>query len=243
MIKDSFNNKNVLITGGVKGIGFECAKKFLDYGSNVIVTCKTNTSYDEFNDLGIDSNIKLEKLDLTNNISIDLLKKKIDKLDILVNNATLYKGGIEYRIENFSDVVNVNLMGLMRICHAFLPKLALSQGNIVNIGSINMKSLTKKAPSYAATKSAVETLTKSMASCWAEHKVRVNCVAPGFIKGNTLRKILEEYEDNENLLNRIPLKRYGMPSEAAEPVMFLASNKASYITGTTIFVDGGFSSN
>ena len=69
-------------------------------------------------------NIQLEKLDLTNEISIDILHQKIDKLDILINNATLLKGGIEYRIENFSDVVNVNLMGLMRICHTFLPKLA-----------------------------------------------------------------------------------------------------------------------
>ena len=86
-------------------------------------------------------------------------------------------------------------MGLMRICHTFLPKLALSGGNIINIGSIFTKSTIKNAPSYTATKSAVESLTKSMASCWAEHKVRVNCIAPGFIEGNTLNKILEEEEN------------------------------------------------
>lgn len=242
MKNNYFKNKNILITGGVQGIGLKCAEMLMKKGSNVTVTCKTNSSYEKFKDLAIKKKFNLEKLDLTNDISIDLLKNKIDKLDILINNATLYKGGIEYRIENFSDVVNVNLMGLMRICHTFLPKLALSQGNIVNIGSVNMKSLLKKAPSYAATKNAVESLTKSMASCWAEHKVRVNCIAPGFIQGNTLNKILEEYDQKESLIEKIPLKRFGIPKEVAEVIIFLISDKASYITGTTIFVDGGFTS-
>ncbi len=190
MNKQQFKNKTVLITGAVQGIGFECAKKFQSFGSKVIVTCKSQASYDFFEKNSLKENIQLEKLDLTNEISIDILHQKIDKLDILINNATLLKGGIEYRIENFSDVVNVNLMGLMRICHTFLPKLALSGGNIINIGSIFTKSTIKNAPSYTATKSAVESLTKSMASCWAEHKVRVNCIAPGFIEGNTLNKVL-----------------------------------------------------
>ena len=151
------------------------------------------------------------------------------------------KGGIEYRIENFSDVVNVNLMGLMRICHTFLPKLALSGGNIINIGSIFTKSTIKNAPSYTATKSAVESLTKSMASCWAEHKVRVNCIAPGFIEGNTLNKILEEEENIKLIKDRIPFKRFGLPEEVVEAIIFLASKNSSYITGSTICVDGGYS--
>ena len=80
-----------------------------------------------------------------------------------------------------------------------------------------------------------------MASCWAEHKVRVNCIAPGFIKGSTMNKILEE-EDNTNLIkDRIPLKRFGLPEEVAEVIIFLASKNSSYITGSTIFVDGGYS--
>ena len=243
MKKKDFENKNVLITGGVEGIGLECAKKFVSSGSNVIVTCKTKLSYEKFLKSNTLKGIQLERLDITNDISIDQLKKKIDKLDILINNASLLKGGIEYRIENFSDVVNVNLMGLMRICHAFLPKLALSHGNIINVGSMNMKLSMKKIPAYSATKSAVETLTKSMASCWAEHKVRVNCVAPGFIIGRTLNKMLEEYSSQNSLLERIPLNRFGFPEEVAESIFFLASSKSSYITGSTIYIDGGYSLN
>ena len=85
---------------------------------------------------------------------------------------------IEFRIENFADVVNVNLMGTMRITHAMLPKLALSRGNIVNITSANFNLSIPNTPAYVATKGGLEALTKSMATCWAEHKVRVNSVAP-----------------------------------------------------------------
>lgn len=243
MKNSSLENKNVLITGGVEGIGYECAKQFQELGSNVIVTCLTNKSYENFLSIGLEKNIEIEKLDITNDISIEKLKKKIETLDVLVNNATLLKGGIEYRIENFSDVVNVNLMGVMRICHAFLPKLALSQGNIVNVGSVSTQIPMAYAPAYNATKSAIETLTKSLASCWAEHKVRVNCIAPGFIKGKTLNKIINQVEDADHLLQRIPLKRYGLPAEVAEAVLFLSSEKSSYITGTTVLVDGGYSIN
>ena len=241
MNKEQFKDKIILITGGAQGIGLKCAERFSSLGSKVIVTCKSKNSYEHFKKSCLEKNIQLEKLDLTNELSIDMLHQKLDKLDILINNATLFKGGIEYRIENFSDVVNVNLMGLMRVCHTFLPKLALSQGNIVNISSVSTKTCMSNAPSYNATKSAIESLTKSMASCWATHKVRVNCVAPGFIKGNTLNKILESYDNDNEIITRIPLKRFGFPEEVAEAVMFLASNGASYITGSTIFVDGGYS--
>ena len=134
-------------------------------------------------------------------------------------------------------------MGVMRLCHVFLPKLALSRGNIINIGSVSVKNSMAYAPSYNATKSATESLTKSMAACWAEHHVRVNCVAPGLIKGKTLNKIIKEVGAADHLLKRIPLKRYGRPIEVAEAVLFLSSKKATYITGTTIFVDGGYSIN
>ena len=241
MNEEKFKDKIILITGGVQGIGLRCAERFSSLGSKVIITCKSQTSYEHFKKSSLERNIQLEKLDLTNEISIDMLHKKLEKLDILINNATILKGGIEYRIENFSDVVNVNLMGLMRICHTFLPKLAISQGNIANISSVSTKTCIADAPSYSATKSAIESLTKSMASCWATHKVRVNCVAPGFIKGNTLNKILESYDNENEIIKRIPLKRFGFPEEVAEAIMFLASNRASYITGSTIFVDGGYS--
>jgi len=198
---------------------------------------------EEFQKINKYHTIKIELLDLTNEISIENLEKKIKTLDILINCASLIKGGVEFRIENFSDVVNVNLMGTLRISHTMLPKLAISRGNIINITSVNTRLANSRVPGYASTKAGIETLTKSMASCWASHNVRVNCIAPGWIEGKTNEILKKEIFDTENYLNRIPLKRSGKPEEVANVIIFLSSNYASYITGTTILVDGGFSIN
>ena len=238
-----FGNKNILITGGARGIGYETAILFSQLGANVTVTCKSKKKLEEFQKINKYHTIKIELLDLTNEISIENLEKKIKTLDILINCASLIKGGVEFRIENFSDVVNVNLMGTLRISHTMLPKLAISRGNIINITSVNTRLANSRVPGYASTKAGIETLTKSMASCWASHNVRVNCIAPGWIEGKTNEILKKEIFDTENYLNRIPLKRSGKPEEVANVIIFLSSNYASYITGTTILVDGGFSIN
>ncbi len=238
-----FGNKNILITGGARGIGYETAILFSQLGANVTVTCKSKKKLEEFQKINKYHTIKIELLDLTNEISIENLEKKIKTLDILINCASLIKGGVEFRIENFSDVVNVNLMGTLRISHTMLPKLAISRGNIINITSVNTRLANSRVPGYASTKAGIETLTKSMASCWASHNVRVNCIAPGWIEGKTNEILKKEIFDTENYLNRIPLKRSGKPEEVANVIIFLSSNYASYITGATILVDGGFSIN
>ena len=243
MKKFNLSKKNVLITGGVTGIGFEAAKLFAELGAKVVVTCKSKSNYEKYLDQLAKLDLQLEQLDLTNDISIEKLSNKIKKLDILVNNAVYLKGGIEYRIENFADVVNVNLMGLMRICHTMLPKLAISEGNIINISSANTNVVFPHSPSYSATKGGIESLTKSMAICWANHKVRVNSVAPGWIKGKTSNILKKDYKKTDEILERIPLKRFGNPDEVANVIIFLSSNLASYISGSTIFVDGGSSIN
>jgi len=246
MYNFNFADKVVLITGGTSGIGLATAKIFSELSAKVIVTCKTKNSFERFKidyKKNLSDSFILERLDLTNDISIQELIKKIDNLDILVNNASLLKGGIEYRIENFADVVNVNLMGLMRICHAMLPKLAISKGNIVNVSSINTKIALANSPSYSATKGGIDTLTKSMAACWSQHDVRVNAVAPGWIKGRTMNLLKKDIKEFKSYQNRIPLGRLGKPEDVANTIVFLASEKASYISGGTIFVDGGFSIN
>ncbi len=238
-----FSNKNILITGGNGGIGYQAANLFSDLGGEVTVTCKTKKSLEEFNVRNKNKRINIEQLDLTNQISIEKLEKKINQLDILINCASLIKGGVEFRIENFSDVVNVNLMGTLRISHTMLPKLAITRGNIINLTSVNTKLANHNVPGYASTKAGVETLTKSMASCWASHHVRVNCVAPGWIKGKTNNILNKDIDNPENYLKRIPLNRIGKPEEVAYAILFLSSAYSSYITGTTILVDGGFSIN
>ena len=235
-----FRNKNILIVGGSQGIGYQTAILFSDLGGKVIVTCKTKRSLEEFKKNNNNKNISIELLDVTNEISIENLEKKINRLDILVNCAALVKGGVEFRIENFADVVNVNLMGAMRISHTMLPKLAINRGNIVNLTSVNTRLANSSAPGYASTKSGVEALTKSMASCWATHNVRVNCIAPGWVEGKTSNILKKDITDYESFFKRIPLKRLGKANEVASACVFLSSDAASYITGIDLLVDGGW---
>ncbi len=238
-----FSEKNILIVGGTSGIGYETAKLFSELGAKVVSTCKSKKSFEEFLKKNKSKNIHVELLDITNEISIEKLEKKISSLDILINCASLIKGGVEFRIENFTDVVNVNLMGTLRISHVMLPKLALTRGNIINLTSVNTRLASSTIPGYSSTKAGIDALTKSMASCWSSHNVRVNCVAPGWIEGKTNEILKKHISNNKNLLDRIPLNRYGKPSEVANVILFLASSFASYITGATILVDGGFSIN
>ena len=115
--------------------------------------------------------------------------------------------------------------------------------SISRISSANTNVVFPHSPSYSATKGGIESLTKSMAICWANHKVRVNSVAPGWIKGKTSNILKKDYKKIDEILERIPLKRFGNPDEVANVIIFLSSNLASYISGSTIFVDGGSSIN
>ncbi len=237
------SNKTVLITGGATGIGYGMACAFLEAGADVIVTAKTKTSLDlckEETSYGV---MKKYMLDVTNDISISELLEEIGDLDVLVNNAGSIKGGIEFRFENFADIVNVNLMGVMRVTHECFPKIALKRGCIINISSIYAVFGAAHAPSYSATKTGLISLTKSMAACWAEHGVRVNGIAPGWINTKLSAPAKKDPDRIKKIMDRIPMGRWGEAKEIGGAAVFLASDQASYITGTTIFIDGGYTAN
>ena len=121
-------------------------------------------------------------------------------------------------------------MGLMRICHTFLPKLALASGNIVNIGSINMKLALPTCPSYSATKSAVESLTKSMAVCWGPHNININCIAPGLTATEGVARWLPA-KNREDGSPVPPLEYPPDPQNVADLALFLAAPGSARISG------------
>ena len=241
--------KTTLITGAGRGIGEEIAMKFASENHNLILLVQKKKKYlnilKKTKKFNIDVNFYVG--DLKSQKFLNFLNKKINKIDNLVNNAALAntKYFLEVTNKQLDDITNVNLKAIFKLSKIFAKKMVKKKikGNIINIGSVSSKNSMAYAPSYSATKSAIESLTKSMAACWAEHNVRVNCVAPGMIEGKTLDKLTKEVDTVDYLLQRIPLKRYGSPVEVAEAVLFLSSEKAAYITGTTIFVDGGYSIN
>ena len=235
------SGKVALITGGASGIGYSIALSYLEAGAEVIVTAKTDESVKNCVTNTEYGSLKIFKLDVTNDISIEKLFSEIDKLDILVNNAGIVKRGLEYRVETFAEVINTNLMGIMRISHEALPKLALSHGNIINIASVWSFFGSPISPGYTASKTGVVGLTRSLANGWAEHKVRVNCIAPGWIETKLNKELRSDKEQYDKIKDRTPMKRWGNPKEIAGAAVYLASEKASFTTGTTIIVDGGYS--
>ena len=235
------SGKVALITGGASGIGYSIALSYLEAGAEVIVTAKTDESVKNCVVNTEYGSLKIFKLDVTNDISIEKLFSEIDKLDILVNNAGIVKRGLEYRVETFAEVINTNLMGIMRMSHEALPKLALSHGNIINIASVWSFFGSPISPGYTASKTGVVGLTRSLANGWAEHKVRVNCIAPGWIETKLNKELRSDKEQYDKIKDRTPMKRWGNPKEIAGAAVYLASEKASFTTGTTIIVDGGYS--
>ena len=235
------SEKVALITGGASGIGYSIALSYLEAGAEVIVTAKTDESVKNCVVNTEYGSLKIFKLDVTNDISIEKLFSEIDKLDILVNNAGIVKRGLEYRVETFAEVINTNLMGIMRMSHEALPKLALSHGNIINIASVWSFFGSPISPGYTASKTGVVGLTRSLANGWAEHKVRVNCIAPGWIETKLNKELRSDKEQYDKIKDRTPMKRWGNPKEIAGAAVYLPSEKASFTTGTTIIVDGGYS--
>ena len=235
------SGKVVLVTGGASGIGYAIALSFLEAGAEVIVTARTEESIKNCKIITENGSLKIFKLDVTNDISIEKLFAEIDTLDILVNNAGIVKRALEYRVETFADVINTNLMGVMRICHEAFPKLALTKGNIINIASMWSFFGSPVSPGYTASKTGLVGLTKSLANGWSEHEVRVNCIAPGWIETKLNKDLREDKEQFEKIIDRTPMKSWGNPKDISGAAIYLASDKASFTTGATIVVDGGYS--
>ena len=233
--------KVALVTGGASGIGYAIAEGFKEAGADVIVTAKSDESLEKCNVETKFGAIKKYKLDVTNDISIEKIFEEIDGLHILVNNAGIVKRGLEYRIEHFADVINTNLMGVMRMSHEALPKLALTHGNIINIASMFSFFGSPMSPGYTASKTGLVGLTKSLANGWSQYHVRANAIAPGYIETKLTKLLQEEEEQRERITERTAMKKWGVPEDIAGAAVYLASDRASYTTGTTITVDGGYS--
>lgn len=243
-IKFDYSGARVLVTGGSNGIGLGIATAFRDAGADVTITGTRAAAGDYDHDL---SRFEYQRCVLTEPDTITAVAGTLDRLDVLVNNAgqNLPGGRNEWGPGVFEEVVTVNLFGAWRManaCHDLLKASALDGGaSVVNMGSMTSYFGLEIVPGYGAAKAGVVQLTKTLASAWAAHAIRVNAIAPGIIESNMTSAMLTMDEWMEPLLARTPMRRVGTPADIAPVALFLASPAARFVTGQTLPVDGGFS--
>lgn len=241
-----FSGAEVLITGGSHGIGLATANAFADAGARVTITGRRASAHDYETDLGRFRYLQLEAAD---NAALDALPRHLDRLDILVNNAgESFPGGTDqWHADNFALAVQVNLLSVFRLSGACLPLLRQSRqdggASIVGIASLTSYFGFPLTPGYGAAKAGLVALTRTMAAQWGRYGIRVNAVAAGTIETNMGGGTAESssFGWQRAFHARTPLGRMGEPGEVADPLLFLCSGAARYMSGTTIMVDGGYS--
>lgn len=236
-------NKTVLITGGAKGLGASIAEVFANNGYNVIITYlnSKNEAQDLCDKLESKYNIKVinKHLDVTDEKEIRDLFTSIDALDCLVNNAA-YNNDLDvfdHTKEEFIKVLYTNLVGPFLMSKYAYPLLNISHGNIVNISSTNgVDTYYPESLDYDASKAGLINLTKNLSVSFAPN-IRVNAILPGWIETHNTVDMSLDFRGQE--LSKIALNRFAEPNEIAELVYFVGSDKASYMTGSLIRIDGG----
>lgn len=228
--------QTVVVTGGTSGIGAAIASRFAAEGARVVAA-----GLDADHAAGaLPEGVRAVQLDVTRADEVRDLFSGFDGLDVLVNAAGVIARDREFDPEVFAHVVGVNLTGTMRSCVAARTALARSRGCVVNIASMLSFFGGPKVPAYSSSKGGVMQLTKALAVAWADDGIRVNAVAPGWIRTGLTSELQESADASRRILSRTPLKRWGRPDEVAGAVSFLAGPDAGFITGAVLAVDGGY---
>lgn len=237
-----FSGKIVLVTGGVSGIGAATSLAFKRAGARVIACGLTDPELVAARANPDFAGVDVRQLDVTDAAAVNELVAGLRSLDFVVNSAGLIRREAEHAPEVFDQVMAVNVSGGMRVTAAARPLLARRKGAVVFIASVMSFFGGPKQPAYSASKGAVRNLVMSLGAAYAADGIRVNAVAPGWVITNLSKGARENPERNAQILSRIPVNRWADPAEIADPVLFLCSDAARYMTGTVMLVDGGYSS-
>jgi glucose 1-dehydrogenase len=235
-----------LVTGAARGIGYACAEAIAETGARMVLadidTDGVNAAAARIGDEAVGITCDMgDPAQIT--AMFDRIEVELGPVSILVNNAGIARPGdfLETSLEQFRSVIDVNLTGTFLAIQRAAKNMVANgiEGAIINMSSINARVAIPSIAAYCASKGGVMQLTKAAAMALAPHNIRVNAVGPGSIDTEMMASVNASPGAMEMLLSRTPLKRVGTPREIADVVAFLASKKASYITGETIYVDGG----
>jgi len=243
------NGKVAVITGGNAGIGEAIAKAFAREGAAVVITGRRQRELDRVATDIVNEQGKV--LVVSGSVTdephaqetVRRAVQQFGRLDILVNNAGV--GDFGKRVHEIDDatwarVIDVNLTGVFRMTRAALPQmLKQAKGAIINISSIASLVGLPTLPAYAASKGALDALTRALAVDYAKEGIRCNVVNPGLIDTPMAAPLMDNAEQLDAILSHYPLRRAGTPEEVASMVLYLASDEAAWVTGGTFPIDGG----
>ena len=231
-----------LVTGGTRGIGEAICLALKDAGFTVVATYAGNE--DAAKQFTADTGIAAHRFDVGNyeecQAAVAKIESEVGSVEVLINNAGITRDGTMHKMtfEQWNQVIQTNLTSCFNMCHAVLDGMReRGFGRIVNIGSINGQAGQYGQVNYAAAKSGIHGFTKALAQEGAAKGITVNAIAPGYIATEMVRAVPENVL--EKIVARIPVGRLGEASEIARGVVFLTSDDAGFITGSTLSINGG----
>jgi NAD(P)-dependent dehydrogenase (short-subunit alcohol dehydrogenase family) len=244
----SLKGRVALVTGASRGIGRAVAVALGAAGADVACCARSREQLEE-------TAAEVRRagrraagfpLDVTRTTDIDGVVREVEAalgpVDILVNNAgiVLEKRSVEVTDDEWERVLTTNLTSMFRLARAVGPgMIARGAGKIINIGSMYGPLGVPRYAAYCASKAAVEALTRSLGAEWARHGIQVNCLAPGYMNTDIPRAALEDEKRRALFLSKVPARRIGEPEEVGPLAVYLASAASNFMTGQTIYLDGG----
>jgi NAD(P)-dependent dehydrogenase (short-subunit alcohol dehydrogenase family) len=240
------SGKVAVVTGGNRGLGEAWVQSLVDVGATVIIAARDEDRSRAVAER-VGESVDSVRLDVRDGADVEralgAILERHDRVDILVNNAgtCIHRPALDVTDAEWNQVIDINLNGLWRCSQAFGRHMVSAGGGvIVNIGSISAMIVNRPQmqPAYNASKAAVHQLTKSLAAEWAPLGVRVNALAPGYTK--TEMAPVDRPEFRARWIDDVPMQRYAFPDEYGPALVFLASDASSFVTGTTLVMDGGY---
>ena len=245
----SLEGRVALVTGSAQGLGYTVARGMLDAGARIVLSDVSAAALEK-----AQASLRAEGLDAAAYVfdisdeaqvtaAVAAIEAEVGPIDILVNNAGIHRRDllIDMPVENWRKVIDVNLSGAFIVGRAVARGMIERRyGKIINIASINAAMVRPNIGNYCAAKGGIVTLTKSMATEWGPYNINVNAIGPGYFLTDLTRPLSEDAEFDAWVKSEVPLRRWGNPVEMVGLAVMLASKASDFISGQTIYIDGGW---